>query len=147
MFKAMLALHLLTAIFAIGPLCHAVTTAARGLRRADAMSVAESGRMTRLYAYASVLPVFFGFGLMSSKHPRTGKVVATFSDTYIWASSLLWIVAAVLALAVVAPALDDAADALREGRDASAARGKVSAVGGIIAVIFVVIILLMVYKP
>ena len=45
MFKVLLFLHLLTAIFAIGPLVHAVTTASRGLRRSDPEAIAASSRM------------------------------------------------------------------------------------------------------
>ena len=42
MFKFLLALHLLFAIFAIGPLVQAATTAGRAVRKADAATAAAS---------------------------------------------------------------------------------------------------------
>ncbi len=110
MVKIMFALHLLFAIFAIGPLVHAATTASRGIRRGDAAATAYSARMARIYAYVSVLVVVFGFGLMSSK--EHGHAVAKFSDTWIWLSLLLWLVAVAVTLAVIAPSLDRATAAI-----------------------------------
>jgi hypothetical protein len=144
MFKVMLTLHLIAAVFAIGPLVHAATTASRGLRQGDAAAVATSSRMTRIYAYASVLVVIFGFGLMSSKSPRTHQTVADFGDVWIWLSLLLWLVAAALALFVVAPALDKAT---ADASSAPSLVGRVAASGGVIAILFLVIVVLMVYRP
>lgn len=147
MFRTMQFLHLLTAIFTIGPMAHAATTAARGLRRRDARAAGESARMTRVYTYASLLAVVFGFGLMSQKSPRSGKVIASFSDTYIWGSTLLWMVAAVIALAVVVPGLEKAQEAIDSGEDVGPLRARVAAGGGAIGVILALIVVLMVYKP
>ena len=71
MLKLLLALHLVFAVFAIGPLVHAATTAGRGIRRATAPPPPSSSRMLRIYAYVSVLVVIAGMGLMSQK--RTEK--------------------------------------------------------------------------
>lgn len=145
MFKILFALHLLTAIFAIGPLVHAATTAARGLRTADAAATATSARTITLYSYVSVLVVIFGFGVMSST--RRGETVASFSDPYIWASALLWFLAIGLALGVLAPALEQATAKITAGEAVDALRGKVAASGGIIGLVFAGIVFLMVYKP
>jgi len=50
MFKIMLALHLFAAIFAIGPLVGAVTTASRGLRSGDATATAGSAKTLTIYS-------------------------------------------------------------------------------------------------
>lgn len=147
MFKIMLALHLLFAIFAIGPLAHAVTTAAKGLRQDDSTAIAASARMTRIYAYASVLVVIFGFGLMSATSPYTHEPVAKFSEPWIWISLLLWLVAVALALAVITPALDAAGGQITSGRPSSSLTARVAASGGVVGVLFAVIVLLMVYQP
>jgi uncharacterized membrane protein len=147
MFEIMTALHLLTAVLVIGPLVHAVTTAARGVRQRDAGAIAASARMTRIYAFASIVVVIFGFGLMSAKSPYTGEAVATFGQTWIWLSALLWLVGAAIALAVTAPALSQAGTRLREGAALDAIKGRVLGSGIAVAVIFVVIIVLMVYQP
>ena len=137
-------LHLLTAIFAIGPLAHASTTASRGVRHGDPVAAAASARMIRIYSYVSLAVVVFGFGLMSMKDPdHPGQTVGAFSDTWIWLSVLLWVVAVALALGVVVPALEK----VTAGPGESSETGKVAATGGIIGVLFAVIVALMVFKP
>lgn len=145
MLKIMLALHLLFAVFAIGPLVHAATTAARGVRHGDAAATSYSARMARIYAYASVLVVVFGFGLMSSK--RNGKEIAKFSETWIWLSALLWLAAVAAVLGVVVPALDKATAAIGRQESATPLTGRVAAAGGGVGVVFAVIVFLMVYRP
>lgn len=145
MFKILFALHLLTAIFAIGPLVHASTTAVRGLRTADAGATATAARTITIYSYASLLVVFFGFGLMSAK--RHGETVAQISDPYIWLSGLLWVAAVGLALGVMVPALQQATTKIGAGESVDALRAKVAAPGGVIGLVFAAIVFLMVYKP
>lgn len=144
----MLALHLLFAIFAVGPLVHAVTTAVRGVRQGDATATAASARMARIYAYASVLVVIFGFGLMSSTSPYTDTEVAQFSETWIWLSLVLWLVAMAIVLADTAPSLTRAAKQLTAGQTlAPAVRTRIAAGGGITGILLAVIVFLMVYQP
>jgi hypothetical protein len=145
MFKILLALHLLFAVFAVGPLVHAATTAARGVRTGDGAATASSSRMLKIYSYASVLVIIVGFGLMSSK--RHGKTVAEFSDVWIWLSVLLWLVAVALVLAVIVPALERATKLIAEQQSVVALTGRVAAAGGIVGLIFAAIVFLMVYQP
>lgn len=152
MFKVLLFLHLLTAIFAIGPLVHAVTTASRGLRTTDRAAIATSSRMTKVYAGASILTVIFGFGLMSSTSPYTGRKVASFGEPWIWISLLLWLVAAGVAIAVVVPALDAASDRLSLEADnetpaTSSVVARVAASGGVVGILMAVVVALMVWQP
>lgn len=147
MFKILFTLHLLTAIFAIGPLVHASTTAARGLRTADAGATAAAARTITVYSYASLLVVFFGFGLMSMDNPYGPGKVAEISDPYIWGSGLLWFIAVGLALGVLVPALQQATAKIGAGGSVDALKARVAAPGGIIGLIFAGIVFLMVYKP
>jgi hypothetical protein len=145
MFHILFALHLLFAIFTVGPLVHAVTTATRGLRQADAHATAYAARMARIYSNASVLVIIFGFGVMASKDG--GKRVAQFSDTWIWLSALLWVVAAGVTSAVIAPALDQATTQIGEQKSVAPLTTRVAASGAGVATIFVAIVFLMVYQP
>ncbi len=145
MFRILLALHLLLAVFAVGPLAHAVTTAGRGIRRGDGNATAYAARMARIYTYASVLVVVLGFALMSSK--RNGHKVAEFSDTWAWLSLLLWVAAAVLSLAVVVPTLDRATTLIEAEQSVVTLTARVAAAGGVIGLLFAAIIVLMVYRP
>jgi uncharacterized membrane protein len=144
MFKVLLALHLVAAVFAVGPLVHAATTASRGLRQGDTAAIRTSSRMLTIYTAASVLVVIFGFGLMSSTSPYTHEKVASFGETWIWLSLLLWLVAAALAFFLVVPALDKAA---ADASTAPSLVGRVAGIGGLVGIVFVVIVFLMVYQP
>jgi hypothetical protein len=145
MFKLLLALHVLFAVFAIGPLAHAVTTAGRGIRNGDASATAAAARTARVYAYASVVVVLIGFGLMSVK--RNGRAVGEFGDLWIWLSAALWLLAVIIALGAIVPALDDVTERIGKQESVVAVTARVSALGGAVAVIFGVIVFLMVYRP
>jgi hypothetical protein len=148
MYKILLALHLLFAIFAIGPLVHAATTAGRGVRTGDAAATASSARILRIYAYASLLVVIAGIGLMSSPSPRhPSQHVAEFSDTYIWVSLILWAAAVAIVLALVIPTLDQASAGIARQDSVVALTGRIAAGGGVVAVLFAGIVFLMVYRP
>ncbi|HEY9289692.1 MAG TPA: DUF2269 family protein [Microlunatus sp.] len=148
MFKILLALHLITAIGVVGPLIYGATTAVRGIRTQDASATQSSARLVKTYSIVSIAVVIFGFGLMSATSPYTHQNAASFGETWIWLSLLLWAVAVALGLAVLAPALQRITGELTAGGDVSSAlRGRVAAVGGIVGLIFLVIIVLMVYQP
>src|SRR6266568_3050162 len=101
-----MAVHLVFAVFAIGPLVHAATTAGRGVRRGDGAATAASARMLRIYSYVSVLVVVAGMALMSQK--EDGKKIAEIGDTWIWLSLVLWAVATGVTLGVTVPTLNKA---------------------------------------
>lgn len=148
MFQILLALHLLFAVFAIGPLVHAATTAGRGLRRSDAVATAASARMLRIYAYASVLVVIVGMALMSLKDPdHPNRHVGEFGQTWIWLSLVLWAVAIALTLAVLVPSLNRATTAITANESAASLTARVAAAGGMVGLIFAGIVFLMVYQP
>lgn len=148
MFKLLLFLHLLAAIFAIGPLVGAATTASRALRSPDAAAATAAARMIRLYSYVSVVVVVLGMGLMSQKESGDSSAeVASFGDTWIWVSVLLWLAAMAVALGVLAPSLTKAAAEIGSTGSAQALVGRVAAAGGVIGVVYAVIVVLMVYQP
>jgi uncharacterized membrane protein len=146
-FKLLLFLHLLTAIFAIGPLVHTATTAVRGLRTGDASATASAARSTRIYSYASVAVVIFGFGLMSMDSPYHSGKVAEFGEVWIWLSVVLWVIAVAVALGLLAPSLERATTTINGGEKPEASTGTVALAGGVIGLLFFVIVLLMVYQP
>lgn len=147
MFKIMLALHLLAAVFAIGPLVGAGMSAARGLRGADAAATGSAARTLTIYSYASVLVIVFGFGLLSAKEPHSGKTPGDFGDLWVWLSLILWVVAMAITLGMVVPALRKATAEIGEAGNLAPLAARVGAGGGIVALIFAVIIFLMVYQP
>jgi uncharacterized membrane protein len=135
------ALHILFAIFAVGPLVHAATTAARGIREGDAKAIATSSQTVRRYGYASLLVVVFGMGLVQSKYGYE------FSDIWIWLALLLYVIALALVLVVLAPGLDRAGRAVAVSGPTERLVARVAAAGGVVALLFATIVVLMVYKP
>jgi uncharacterized membrane protein len=165
--KFLLALHLVFAVFAVGPLVHAATTAGRGIRRGDAAATASSARLLRIYAYASTLVVVTGIVLMYrnpfslttgprftvsilTDNPRDFSLpshIASFGQTWIWLSLVLWVVALALILFLAVPTLNRASKGIAAGDSVVALTARVAAAGGIVGLIFVVIVVLMVYRP
>lgn len=142
--KFLAAVHIVLAVFAIGPLAHAATTAARGIRTANAPVVAAAARTVNLYGYLSIAVGIVGMSLVQPKpafHDRH------FSDTWIWLSAVLWLVAVLLIFTFLLPNLRGAATALQNGASAASLTGRVAAGGGLLALIYLVIVVLMVYKP
>jgi hypothetical protein len=145
MFKFLLAAHLVLAVFAVGPLVHAATTAGRGIRTGDAAATASASRVLRIYTYVSVLVMIAGMWLMSQK--PYGHKLGEFSDTWIWLSLLLWLVSVGLVLGLIVPTLDKATKQIAEQRSVVTLTARVAAPGGVVALLFVVIVVLMVYQP
>jgi len=145
MLKFLLAAHLVLAVFAVGPLVHAATTAGRGIRKGDGAATASASRVLRIYAYVSVLVVLAGGALSSQK--ENGKKLGEMGDTWIWLSLVLWLVAVALVLGVLVPTLDKATKQISAQESVVALTARVAAAGGIVAVLFLVIVVLMAYKP
>jgi len=146
--KLVFALHLLFAIFAIGPLVHAATTAGRGVRTGNGTATASSARMLRVYSYASVLVVIAGMALMSMDDPdEKGRKIGEFSQVWIWLSLLLWLVAVAIVLAVIVPTLTKASALIEKQESVVTLTSRVAAAGGVVGLVFAVIVFLMVYQP
>jgi uncharacterized membrane protein len=158
--KFLLALHLVLAVFVIGPLVWAATTAGRGVRTGDGAATAASARILRMYAYVSVLVVGVGFGLMSQKKKPAGlrryadylpqpksRPIAEFSDTWIWLSLLLWAIAVGLVLLVIVPTLNRATRLIEAQESVVTLTARIAAAGGVVGLLFIAIVVLMAYKP
>jgi hypothetical protein len=143
-YAVVLVLHLLAALFVVGPLAVAAVTAPRLARagRLDALRV--SLRTTRLYAMASVVVVALGVAMVGLGD--TGEAWEM-SQLWISASFALWIIALVLTLGLVVPAQRDAVHALEAGDDASGTAGRMAVGGGLAMLSWVVVVVLMVTKP
>src|SRR3954449_2930663 len=148
MFKLLLFLHLLAAVFAIGPLVGAASTAARALRTGDAGAAYSAARIVKIYSYASVVVVVLGFGLMSAKVPGdSSQRVADFGESWIWLSLVCWGAAIAVALGGLEPALRRAATTIDQGSPVATLTGRVAAYGGATALLYAAIVALMVYQP
>ena len=90
-------IHVVLAIFLIGPLVAAANQVARELRGGSADTVRLLTRTVTIYGWASLLVGIVGFGLVRDRF--------SFSDGWLVASIVLFVVASVLVLALLAPML------------------------------------------
>jgi uncharacterized membrane protein len=143
-YAVVLVLHLLAAVFVVGPLAVAAVTSPRLARagRLDALQAAQ--RTTRLYALASIVVVLLGTAMVG-----LGDTGEAWSMGQLWvsASYALWILAVVLTIGVVVPAQRAAIEALEAGDSAAGTAGRMAVGGGLAMLAWVVIVVLMVTKP
>ena len=95
--RAVLVIHVVLAIFLIGPLVAAANQVARELRSGSAGTVRLLSRTVTIYGWASLLVGIVGFGLVRDRF--------SFSDGWLIASIVLFVVASVLVLALLVPML------------------------------------------
>lgn len=147
MYDFLLALHLVFAVFAIGPLVHAATTAGRGIRKGDGEATASSSRLLRVYGYVSVLVIVTGLILMSLDSPHGSGKVGDVGELWIWLSLALWVVGVALILGVTVPTLDRATQLIAQEESVVSLTARVAASGGAVGLMFAVVVFLMVYRP
>ncbi|MCQ9164896.1 MULTISPECIES: DUF2269 family protein [unclassified Arthrobacter] len=152
-------LHVVAAVFLVGPMAILPMTALRSLRARDSGQVRALSKSVNLYTLLSLIVVFFGFGALGLAGKSHNLSVTT---PWILISILLYIVALILNLAVVVPALRRAADELPDGGPAGGNAGagdggaaalrtkeypRVAMGSGISALLLVAVVVLMVWKP
>ncbi|MBN6051245.1 DUF2269 family protein [Nonomuraea sp. RK-328] len=140
MSSLLLWLHIGFAIFTVGPLTAVTMAAPRAIRAKNVPVLQNIQRTTRIYGIASLGVLVFGIALGAA---LGGAVLGKW---YMTASMTLFIVAIVLIViidrdlrtAVRALASPDAQD------DAKVQNGRIAAISGLLAVIWLVILFLMV---
>ncbi len=153
--RAVLVIHVVLAIFLIGPLVAAANQVARELRGGSAGTVGLLARTVTIYGWASLLVGIVGLGLVRDRF--------SFSDGWLIASIVLFVVASVLVLALLVPrsgarraaaptgtgsttstAGDTAADT---AGDTAALAPRAAALAGVASLCYVAIAVLMTWKP
>lgn len=146
-------LHVVTAVFLVGPMAILPMTGLRALRAGDAAQVGRLAKSTFVISLLSLLVVFFGFGALGMSDAKYDLSITT---PWILISLIAYVVALLLSLLVVVPALRTAAgdltvaaatasDQPREHSRAGYAR--VSAASGVVGLLLLLAVVLMVAKP
>jgi uncharacterized membrane protein len=134
-------LHVVTAVFLIGPMALLPHTALRAVRTGNTASVELLTRSTRVFSWASLAVAVFGFGV-------SGVYGIPLSRTWLWLSIALYLLALVVSLVLVVPSLGRAAAGLRRGdSSAKALYGRIAAGGGVVTLLLVAVAVLMVWQP
>lgn len=144
-YALVLALHLLTVVFLVGPAALAAMTSPRLARAGEAGALRAAARSTRLYTLGTLLVVVLGSALVGLSGDGTPQWST--GDAWVSASYALWLVAVGLTLVVVVPAQEAAAGAAEGGGDASSYAGRIAASAGAATLCWAAIVVLMVVKP
>lgn len=135
--QLLLWLHIAAAIFTLGPLTAATMSTPRAIRSGDATVVRFLHRTTRLYGLLTLLVFGFGLALAPSR----------FDEFWVSASMTLFVVALALLFAIVEPDQRKAIRRLGESEEAKVETGRIVAVSVVIAVIWLVVLILMIWQP
>lgn len=138
-------LHVLTAVFIVGPMAILPMTALRAIRAGNGSQVAVISKSIALFSYLSLIVVVLGFGLLGMADPKYHLSITT---PWVLISLILYVIAFAVNFVVVLPALRKAA---ATGETASGSGGKsysaVAAGSGIVSLLLVAVVVLMVWKP
>ena len=137
-------LHVVGAVFLVGPMAILPMSGLRALRTGDARQVSALTKSTYVFSLLSLLVVVFGFGAMSLADDRLHLSITT---PWILISLILYAIALLLNLFLVVPALRTAHEGIGNGSDARAGYGRIAAGSGIVALLLVAVVVLMVWKP
>lgn len=142
--RAVLVIHVVLAIFVIGPLVAAANQVARELRSGSAGTLRLLSRTVTIYGWASLLVGIVGFGLVRDEF--------SFSDGWLIASIVLFVLASVLILALLAPMLGRATTGAATGAgtgtgDTAALAPRAAMLAGVASLCYVAIAVLMTWKP
>jgi uncharacterized membrane protein len=113
------------------------------VRTGNAAVAGLLARSTGVFSLASLVVAVLGFGVVGTADKRFDLSVGT---PWVLASIVLYLVALLLSLLVVVPALRRAAADLA-GAGKTAAYGRIAAGSGLVSLLLLAVTVLMVWKP
>jgi uncharacterized membrane protein len=142
-------LHVVGAVFIVGPMAILPMTAMRAIRAGQGAQVAVLAKSTFAFSLLSLLVAILGFGVIGvlSSDDATH---ATISTPWVLVSIILYAVALALTLIAVVPSLRSAAEHLQDpaAQDLKSADYRRIAIGsGVATLMLVVVVVLMAWKP
>lgn len=136
-------LHVLGAVFVIGPMTVVPMLGLRAIRRSDPSQMRGLARSALGLGVASVVVAALGFGVMSTGEPDDDW---SFTTHWILWSAIVYVAAAVVHFLVVVPVMFSnsriPADPARSAR-----YGTLAASSGLVGLLLVVVVILMVAQP
>ncbi|HET6186558.1 MAG TPA: hypothetical protein VFE59_06120 [Trebonia sp.] len=129
-------LHVVAAIFTIGPGTAAIMSTSRYIRKRNTVVVGYLYRITRIYVLASLLTLILGLIITQLLH--------LFGKPWISTSITLYVVAFVLLVLIMRdqPATIAAGDL----KTAAIERGRIASLSGVVRLIWLAVIVLMVWN-
>ena len=145
-------LHVVGAVFIVGPMSILPMTALRALRAGNGPQVSTLAKSTALFTYLSLIVFILGFALVGMADPKYHLSVTT--PWVLW-SIIAYALAIILSLALVVPALRRAAGRAADRSTARTAPASptpagyaiISAGSGAVSLLLLLVVVLMVWKP
>lgn len=146
-------LHVVAAVFIVGPMAILPMTGLRAIRSGNAAQITTLAKSVFVFTLVSLVVVFFGFAALGMSDPKDNFSIAS---PWIWISIVAYIIALALNLFLVVPAMRKAgASAAASGTPGSAAAvdakpegySRIAAGSGIVSLLLVLVVVLMVWKP
>ncbi len=138
-------LHVVTAVFIVGPMAILPMTGLRAIRSGNAGQVKTLATSVLIFSWLSLLVVVFGFGVLGVSDP---KYHLSFGTPWVWISTIAYLIALLLNLFLVVPTLRKASTEVSKDGSGKAARyPQISAGSGIASLLLVLVVVLMVWKP
>lgn len=135
-------LHVVSAVFIVGPMAILPMTAMRAVRAGNAGQVQVLAKSTNLISLLSLLVVFFGFGVMGLADKKHDLSITT--PWILW-SIVLYVIALGLTLFLVVPTMRRAAEAITGGE--ATKYPAIAAGSGVASLLLVAVVVMMVWKP
>ncbi len=151
-------LHVVGAVFIIGPMAILPMTAMRALRAGQGAQVAVLARSTFVFTLLSLLVALLGFGILgvsAGSDDGGGEYDTSVTTPWVLYSIIAYVVALALTLLVVVPAMRAAAEHLTAAAPGAAAGTtaikpdyrRIAIGSGVTTLLLVVVVVLMTWKP
>ncbi|MCA0217206.1 MAG: DUF2269 domain-containing protein [Actinobacteria bacterium] len=136
-------LHVVAAVFIIGPMAILPMAGLRSLRGGNSAQVNGFARATNVFGWLSLVVAVLGFGLVAFVDPEDKL---TYTTPWLLTSIILYAVAVTIVLSGVAPLMKRAGERLADGKLAMEYR-PIAALSGLSALLLVAVVVLMVWRP
>lgn len=139
-------LHVVGAVFIVGPMAILPMTAMRAVRGGNGAQVELLAKSTSVFSFLSLIVALLGFGLVGMADERFNLSVTT--PWVLW-SIILYVIALGLTLFLVVPTMRRAAEALEGagGATTDARYPAIAAGSGVASLLLLAVVVLMVWKP
>lgn len=143
----MAVVHILAAVFLVGPMAVLPMAAGRAIRESDARALNSLTKTSYAVTVSSMAVLVVGFGALGMRDvTKAESATWSFSSTWIWLSVLLYGVALVLSFALVLPGMRDAAEQMDNGADITSAASKVAVGSWTVSLLLMAVVVLMIIK-
>jgi uncharacterized membrane protein len=141
-------LHVVGAVFIIGPMAILPMTAMRSVRAGQGAQVAVLAKSTFVFALLSLVVAVLGFGILGVADKSEDDT--TVSTPWVLISIILYVLAVGLTLLAVVPALRSAAEHLQNPASQELSKPdyrRISIGSGVTTLLLVAVVVLMTWKP